>query len=377
MAATRYERRSGTAAAEHPGVNCASGPTGRWTLEDGLGVRHLETDPKDGGTIEVLELEPSLAAIEPFEAAMRARAARLVENPIDGIAALRRIERNGTSLRVVANHVPGLRLPELLHETIKSNVPLPLSAALELSAAIVRTTAILHQLPGGLSHGAITPAHIVVTRDAQVVLTDAVFGPALELLQRNREQLWREFRVAMPPSATLPRFDQRGDVAQLAVTSLAVALGRVMRADEYPKPIADIVVAATLAARPGESGTPASGFRMWLQQALYLHPRSSFASAVDAERTFEEFLGSPAARRGGEIALRSIVRRVFGDTPDTAEATKIAAAWSTPTLVHPVPADKRPDEPLISPSDPAPSSDPSSVSLQSLFRSVFPNLRTN
>ena len=58
------------------------------------------------------------------------------------------------------------------------------------------------------------------------MLTDAVFGPALEGLGRNREQLWREFGLALPASASLPRFDQRSDVTQVGAVVLAIAIRR-------------------------------------------------------------------------------------------------------------------------------------------------------
>jgi hypothetical protein len=167
-----------------------------------------------------------------------------------------------------------------------------------------------------------------------MVLTDAVFGPALESLQRNREQLWREFRLAFPASASLPRFDQRADVAQLGATVLAIALGRPLRASEYPRAINEAVIAATLAARPGETGTSSSALRMWLQEALHLHPRATFSSAVDAEASYATVLGTAAARRGGPAALAECVQRVFGDTPASAKAAALAGAWSHPSAAY-------------------------------------------
>jgi len=344
------------------------------TFEDGLGVRRTETDARDGSLVEVLEVSPVLAQHDAFEAALRARAARFAEVAIEGLASVRRIERAGRTLRVIADHVEGLRLPDLLHEAVKGNIPLPQPAALELAGQIVRIVAALHQLPG-LSHGTITPSHVVITRAGKVVLTDAIFGPALEGLQRNREQLWREFRVAMPGSANLPRFDQRADVAQLGATVLAVALGRSLRQEEYPRAIGEVVIAATLAARPGETGTSTSALRMWLQQALHLHPRASFASAVDAEQAFVEVLGPATARRGGAAAFQHSVRRIFGDTSASDHAAKVATAWSTPAAVHPraVPAPPA-GEPVRPSVDPAPGA--AERPLGSVFRAVLPNLRT-
>jgi hypothetical protein len=346
------------------------------TFDDGLGVRRIGTDVPDGAAVEVLEIAPALAAQPEFEAAIVERVACLSDISIEGIASVRRVERDGATLRVVADHVDGLRLPDLLQEAIKANIPFSQTAVLELAGRILRIVSKLHQVPG-LSHGAITPSHVVVTRTGGVVLTDAVYGPALELLQRNREQLWREFRLALPASASLPRFDQRADVAGLGATVLALALGRSLRAGEYPRAINEVVIAATLAARPGETGTSTSALRMWLQESLHLHPRATFASAIDAAKDFDKVLGPAAARRGGAAAFESSVRRIFGDTPQSAEAAKVATAWSpaaVPTL-HPA------FEPLVSPVQPfepvpvpVPQSPPARA-FSTLVRSVFATLR--
>lgn len=356
-------------------MNWGSEPAATRTLEDGLGIRRIETDPLDGGVVEVLDVSPALATLEDFEAAIRARAARFADVAIDGLASVRRIERHGPSLRVIADHIDGLRLPELLHEAIKANSPLPQPAALELAGRILRIISSLHQ--NGLSHGTITPSHVVITRSSDIVLTDTIFGPAIEGLQRNREQLWREFRLALPASASLSRFDLRADVAQLGATILAVALGRSLRTDEYPRAINEVVIAATLAARPGETGTSTSALRMWLQEALCLHPRANFASAMDAEKAFGEVLGPAAERRGGRAAFESSVRRIYGETPASAEAADVAAAWSSPDIMHPV------AEPIAPPVEPLPEHVPLPAPaethrpLSSIFRSVFPLFRAS
>ena len=342
------------------------------TLEDGLGVRRLES-AADGSTVEVLEVAPGLAAHAEFEHAVRTRLERLADLDVDGLSRAYRVDREGSTLRVVAEHVDGLRLPDFLQEAITGNVPLPQPAALELSARIVHVVSSLHQVPG-MSHGAITPAHVVITRTGGVLLTDSVFGPAIESLQRNREQLWREFRVALPASASLPRFDQRADVAQLGATVLAVALGRPLRASEYPRAINEAVIAATLGARPGETGTSTSALRMWLQEALLLHPRATFASAVDAERAYGETLALAASQRGGAAAFESAARRIFGDTPASAAAAELAADWSRPGTVHPAPPPVDPMAPPIGHGRvPPPVENPRAFG--SLLRSVLPRFR--
>jgi len=356
-------------------VNWGSDAAAIPQLDDGLGARRLETDGS-GAAIEVLNVSPGLAANPEFETAVRARADRLSVAAIEGIAGVHRVEREGAALRVVSEHVEGLRLPDFLREAIKSNIPLPQQAALELAGRLARVAAALHQVPG-MSHGAITPSHVVITRAGGVVLTDAAFGPALEALQRNREQLWREFRLALPASASLPRFDHRADVAQLGATVLAIVLGRPLRAGEYPKAINQAVFAATLAARHGESGTSASALRMWLQEALHLHPRASFASAVDAQTAYHETLGRLASQRGGAEALESSVRRIFGDTQASAEAAELAAAWSRHAVVHHAPQPVAPMRPMYPRTPLPPPVRDERTALSSILRYVFPLFRAS
>jgi hypothetical protein len=346
------------------------------TLGDGLGVRRIETDPVNGTPVEVLEVSPELAAHEGFEAALRTRAARLSGTSVEHLATVRRIERNGSVLRVIADHADGLRLPDFLHEAQCLGVAWSTEAAVALSAEIVRVVAALHRAEA-LSHGAVTPAHVVVSRRGVVTLTDAVFGPGLELLNRNREQLWREFRVALPPSATLPRFDRRGDVTALGATVLAVMLGRILRPDEYPRGIGDLVTEATREVRSGETGSTTSALRMWLQHALCLHPRSMLTTAVDAESAFDDVEGPPMTRQMAAVALRSRLRRIYGVTPASASAATIAAAWSRPGVVHSTATRPLSSEEATAGSAPPVPQEPSRRRLESLFRSVFHNFPTN
>jgi hypothetical protein len=276
---------------------------GAYGLNDGLGQRQVLMQAPHG-RVEVLCLSAALAAHAPAEAAIRARAERLADIDEPVLTSVRRVERDAASVRVVADAVEGIRLADLLRQLESSGEILSHAAMLELARGVIRAVAGLHRLPGGFAHGAITPAHIVLGPDGSVVITDHVFGAALESLQWNREKLWREFHLALPAAASVPRFDQRADVTQLGAVVLAIALRRPLRDDEYPRCACDLVVAATndLAA-PG-----ISAFRMWLQQALQLHPRSLFATAVEAERAFAELTATPGLRRAGAKALTALLQ---------------------------------------------------------------------
>jgi hypothetical protein len=246
-----------------------------------------------------------------MEEAIRGRAARYGDLDIRTFAAVRRIERSGISLRLVSEMPTGVRLSGLLADLEATGHVVRESALLELASLVINAVAALHAWPGGIAHGAITPAHVLITTDARVVLTDCVFGAGIELLQRNRDMLWKEFRLAMPASASLAKFDQQADVTQLGAVILAIVLQRQIRIDEYPHALSDLVLRATETA-PG-SGDCLSALRSWLHLALQVHPRVAFRSAVDAQRAFSEIISRPAHRRTGPLALQELLRTTCGD----------------------------------------------------------------
>lgn len=276
---------------------------GHYALNDGLGERWVLMQPPHG-QVEVLSLAPALASHAPAVPAIRARAERMADIHAPAVAAVRRVERDAAGVRIVADKATGIRLSDFLATLETNGGVLTHAGMLELAASVVRGVAALHRLPSGLAHGAVSPAHIVLASDGSAVLTDSVFGAALESLEWNREKLWREFHVALPAAASLPRFDQRADVTQMGAVVLAIALRRPLRGDEYPRSTVDLVIQATSdLAAPGMSA-----LRMWLQQTLQLHSRSAYASAVEAERGFAEITAAAGSRRPAANAVRTAVQ---------------------------------------------------------------------
>ena len=271
-----------------------------FTLGDGLGDRWLSAQPPHG-QVEVLRLAPALAA---REAAIRTRVSHLSAQESGSLATVREVERQDADLRVVADVAPGTRLSDLLLHLELTGEALSHAGVLGLAGSVLRALAALHQRGAGFAHGAVTPAHVVLTANGTVLLTDGVFGSALESLGWNREQLWRQFSLALPASANLPRFDQRADVTQAAAVVLAIALRRPLTPDEYPRATVDLVTRAT--SDPAVPG--ASALRMWLLQALQLHPRAMFTSAVDAERAFADVMVASGARFSGARALGQLLQ---------------------------------------------------------------------
>jgi hypothetical protein len=275
--------------------------------QDGFGARSITVDPEHG-RVERLDLTPALAS-PASEQAIRARAAyqnSIDDNPLGRVI---RITRKSDALSVFSLAPDGVPLSELLAGLEFNTISLSGQELLDLASSIVTALAAMHERMPGIAHGALTPAHIVLQRDGSPVLTGAVYGEALQALQRNREHLWRDFGIALPTAASLPRFDQRGDVTQLGTVVLALTQRRSLRPDEYPKQTQDMVMTATVTDNPATD----SRLRAWLQDALHVHGRVAFGSAVDAARAFRDVL--PAAERSLESpALQTAIQQLYEDS---------------------------------------------------------------
>ena len=325
-----------------------------YSLADGLGIRHLESDGRTH--TEILEVTPALASEPVVEQAIRARASRYADLDIRSFAPVRRVERMGGALHIVSELPAGIRLSHLLKHLEDTGEVVAESAMFELASLVINAVASLHAWPGGVAHGSINPGHVLLTNDGRIMLTDCVFGAGLEVLQRNREVLWKEFGLAMPAAASLARFDQQADVTQTGALILAIILQRPMRAHEYPRGVSDLVVTATESSSvPGAPGL-ASALRMWLQEALQIHPRLAFRSAVEAQRSFADIGNTPGSRRAGAMALQVLLRTTCGEP-----LNQPSVVMNPPVQQAPTPA---------APPDLVP--DPRPGALDSILRSVFP-----
>jgi hypothetical protein len=309
--------------------------------QDGFGSRHFEHDAQFG-RVEVLELSTAFST-SGAEQAIRARASRLAEMASPAVSRVVRITREGQTLSLTSMASAGtITLGDLLAGLEFGTVTLSDQAILELAGATIRAVATMHQLPGAPAHGALCPGHVVVRRDGTVALAGAVFADALQALQCNREQLWRVFGLALPPSASLPRFDQRADVTELGSLVLAILLRRTLTPTEYPKGILDLVSAATDGIRVAT--TSRTALLMWLQQALQLHSKAMFASAIDADRVFGTVVADVAGRRAGGLLLQAVVKQMTGETINEARpmpVMRISEPAAMPAPAQPVAAESR------------------------------------
>src|SRR5918997_440355 len=168
-------------------------------FSDGLGERVVAADGATGELLQILRLRPALTAVPSFEFALRERAARLANFRHAYYARVRRIDRHPAGLAIVSDHIEGVRLSEILRVASERRLQLDLSAALCLLRQLVPSLALLHENARDVAHGLISPERLVVTPRARLVVVEHVLGSAVEQLQFNRERLWADLRVAMPP----------------------------------------------------------------------------------------------------------------------------------------------------------------------------------
>ncbi|MGH9348326.1 MAG: PEGA domain-containing protein [Vicinamibacterales bacterium] len=264
-------------------------PSRAIVFEDGLGRRHHTSDA-GGQPLEVLTLSEELTAVPSFEFALRERASRLAGFRHASYGHVRGVDKAGSTLAVVSDRVPGVRLSEMLTVAEQQLLPVEIDAALCLVRQLVQAVALLHEQVPDVCHGALAPERIVITSNARLVIVEHVLGAALGQLLYPRERYWKDLRIATPPRAGSPRFDRRADVTQLGAVSLALILGRPLSDDDYPGRVGEIVERVGAVSATGGLEPLPEGMRPWLFRALQLDPRASFASAVEARTELDGVL---------------------------------------------------------------------------------------
>jgi hypothetical protein len=281
-------------------------------FSDGLGERVVAADGATGELLQILRLRPALTAVPSFEFALRERTARLANFRHAYYVRVRRVDRGmapTSALAVVSDHLEGTRLSDILRVAHEKQLQLDINAALCLIRQLVPAVAVLHENARDVAHGLIAPERLIVTPNARLVIVEHVLGAAIEQLQFGRDRLWQEFRVAMPPSAGLPRFDHRADVTGLGLVSLSLILGRPLAADEYPHRIPDLLNQARERSALGEEQPLSPPLRSWLERSLQLDVRRSFAHATEAMAALEEVVSDEGMYVAAPVALETFLSR--------------------------------------------------------------------
>jgi hypothetical protein len=279
---------------------------------DGLGERVVAADGATGELLQILRIRPALTAVPSFEFALRERAARLANFRHAYYARVRRIDRvqvPTTGLSIVSDHVEGTRLSDILRVAHERNLQLDINAALCLIRQLVPAVALLHENAREVAHGLIAPERLVVTPHARLVIVEHVMAAAVEQLQFSRERLWQEFRISMPPSAGLPRFDHRADVTGVGMVALALVLGRPLHQAEFPNHLPTLLNEARERTALGEEQQLSAQLRDWLARALQLDTRRAFASAPEALTALEEIVADDSMYIAAPVALETFLSR--------------------------------------------------------------------
>ncbi|HEY7499376.1 MAG TPA: PEGA domain-containing protein [Vicinamibacterales bacterium] len=279
---------------------------------DGLGDRVVAADGATGELLQILRIRPALTAVPSFEFALRERAARLANFRHAYYGRVRRIDRvavPGPGLSIVSDHVEGTRLSDILRVAHERDLQLDINTALCLIRQLVPAVALLHENAREVAHGLLAPERLIVTPHARLVIVEHVLAAAVEQLQFGRERLWQEFRIAMPPSAGLPRFDHRADVTGVGLVALALVLGRPIDPQEFPAQIPQLLNDARERTALGEEQPLSPPLRDWLSRALQLDPRRAFGSAPEALSSLEEIVADDSMYVAAPVALETFMSR--------------------------------------------------------------------
>jgi hypothetical protein len=110
-------------------------------------------------------------------------------------------------------------------------------------------------------------------------------------------------------------------VTQLGAVVLAITRRRSLRRDEYPRSTNDLATSTTVSANPSID----SKLRAWLQDALLVHGRVVFTSAVDAARAFRDIVPGSPGRAVETLAIQTAIRQLCGEPEIPAEPAESAA----------------------------------------------------
>jgi hypothetical protein len=281
-------------------------------FSDGIGDRVVSADPTTGELVQVMRLNPSLTAVPSFEFALRERVARLANFRHLYFARVRRVDRapaHPTALSLVSDHVEGTRLSDILRVADERGLYLDINAAMCLIRQLVPAMALLHENARDAAHGLVALERLIVTPQGRLVIAEHVCGAAVEQMQYGRERLWHEFRVAMPPSAGIPRFDQRADVTGIGVVALSLVLGRPLKDDEFPRRVGDLLNDARERTALGDEQPLSPALRSWLARALQVDVRRAFASAPEALGALDELSADGSMYVAAPVALETFLSR--------------------------------------------------------------------
>ena len=195
---------------------------------DRFGDRLLLFD-STGPALELLRLNPQLAAVPGFEAALRARVEDLktFDHPVFArVRCVTTLDDPRPQLALVSELVPGERLSEVLRTVERHQLRPDPGAAVWLIRQLLPAVAALHERGEGIAHGLLGSERIVVTPEGGLAITEYVLAEGVQRLGLSVTELWRHFGIAARDTADGPRLDATSDLVQIGLLAVSVLLGR-------------------------------------------------------------------------------------------------------------------------------------------------------
>ena len=286
-------------------------------FRDGLGDRLLVRDAHGRPTHECLLIRPELTSVPAFEFALNERLWVVEKFDHPAFMTFRNIVRQPgrlASISLVHDLTGGIRLSDVLARAGSGGPSITPGAAAFVLKETLDALEALHRQSGDLAHGAVAAERIVLA-DGRVRIADYVLGPALEQLRFSSERYWKELRVAVPASAGGAHLDRRADVAQAALTAVAMFAGRPLRDNEHLGGLGDVLLSISVP----------QPIRSWLLKALHMDPRRVFVHAGEASQALTDAMN--------EAGLRPSPRDLDLQQPRT-----LRMAASKPAPPKPIPA---------------------------------------
>ncbi len=218
-------------------------------VRDSFGERATAVDA-DGRSVDLLRL---FAAFTPAARPLLDRITLLdVDRPAVGRAiALEHDEASGR-LILVSEHVPGVRLSELLQTAVQRSVVADLGAALFVMRRLL-TLAESLKAATGLAHFSIAPERIVITPHGRVVIVEPALAAAADT-------------VGIAPN----------DIAGIAITGMSLMLGHLIENAEHIDPLSPVLQDAADVAAIRTGHRFAIDIRLWFDRAIIADPSLSF-----------------------------------------------------------------------------------------------------
>ena len=264
-------------------------------FQDGFGERFTDRDHVSGDMVEQLSFVPALASAPAFAEAVGERVAKLARVRHAMYARVRRIERpSPAALVLFSDRVEGWRVADVLRVMEREQLALDMSAVLVLLRQLIPAVALFSRHQRDAAIGTIGPERLILTRQSRLVVAEYVLAPGLERLQYSRERLWREFRVAVPPTASTTRIPPSADVVGIGIVALSLLLGRLLRDDEYLVSLGELVESLT-ELHAGERRKLSPAFASWLGRVLQFDEHHSLRSPQEAQIAFEEMLAKESS----------------------------------------------------------------------------------